>query len=98
MIDWQLLGQVGPFPVLVLGSTRLTLNLLTGRIERQVESWDLSRCQLPGRLAWSAAAAAWAARQASTDAAEGAERVIDTLTSFEVRWSTMLDASWTGME
>lgn len=85
VIEWRLQGGVGPFPVLLLGTTRLTLNLLTGRIERQVDAWDISRCPLPGRLAWSTAAAAWAARQAAADTAEGAAKAVDSLTSFEAR-------------
>eukprot|EP00887_Chlorella_sp_A99_P003659 scaffold7.g3659.t1 len=83
VIEWRLTGSVGPFPVDVRGTTRLTLNLLTGRIEAQREEWDLSACPLPGAVAWRAAAAAWAAARAGEDAVAGGQRVLDTLTSID---------------
>ena len=39
------------------------MNLLTGRIERHSERWDLSRCSPPAALAWSLSRALWAAKQ-----------------------------------
>ena len=80
-IDWRLTGSLGPFPLDLVGTTTLSLNLLTGRIEAQREAWDLSATPLPGRVAWSAAAAAWAVRRVGKDAAAATGRAIDTLSS-----------------
>ena len=48
---------------LAAGTTEIVLNLLTGRIEKQKETWDLSKCSPPAAAAWNAARALWAAKQ-----------------------------------
>ena len=48
---------------LAAGATEIVLNLLTGRIEKQKETWDLSKCSPPAAAAWNAARALWAAKQ-----------------------------------
>ena len=55
------------------------MNLLTGRIERQSERWDLSRCSPPAAVAWTAARALWAAKRGSSDAGDAANSMLDTL-------------------
>lgn len=83
IIEWRLTGSIGPLPVEVLGETALSLNVLTGQIDKHTESWDLSKSLLPSRLAWNISRAAWSAQQASADAAAGAERVLNSLTSVD---------------
>lgn len=59
------------------------MNLLTGRIERQSERWDLSRCSPPAAAAWSAARALWAAKQAGGDAGRKVNSTLDSLASVD---------------
>ncbi len=44
------------------------------------ESWDLGRCGLPGKAAFTASRLAWALRQKSLDAREGSGKLLDKLT------------------
>lgn len=45
------------------GTTEIEMNLLTGRIERHREKWDLAACSPPAAAAWNASRALWAAKQ-----------------------------------
>ncbi|PSC69156.1 hypothetical protein C2E20_7333 [Micractinium conductrix] len=82
-IRWRLTGWVGPLPVDVEGTTEVAMNLLTGRIERHSERWDLRLCSPPAAAAWTVTRALWAAKQASTDAGAAANQVLNTLTSVD---------------
>lgn len=82
-IRWRLTGQLGPLPVDVAGTSEVTMNLLTGRIERHIERWDLSACSPPAAAMWTARRALWSVKQASTDAGQGVDRVLDSLTSMD---------------
>jgi hypothetical protein len=55
------------------------MNLLTGRIERHQERWDLSACSPPAAVAWTAARALWSAKQGSMDAGQAANKLLDNL-------------------
>ncbi|KAL4433918.1 hypothetical protein ABPG75_000359 [Micractinium tetrahymenae] len=82
-IRWRLTGKLGPLPIDVAGITEIGMNLLTGRIERHSEKWDLRGCSPPAAAAWNAARIAWAAKQASTDASAAAGQVLDSLASVD---------------
>lgn len=82
-IRWRLTGKLGPLPIDVAGTTEIAMNLLTGRIERHSEKWDLRACSPPAAAAWNAARLAWAAKQASTDASTAAGQVLDSLASVD---------------
>jgi hypothetical protein len=82
-IRWRLRGKLGMLPLDVAGTTEIALNLLTGRIEKHKESWDLSKCSPPAAAAWNASRALWAAKRASADAGKRANEVLDTLTSID---------------
>ncbi|EFN57299.1 hypothetical protein CHLNCDRAFT_143902 [Chlorella variabilis] len=82
-IRWRLTGKLGVLPIDVAGTTEIEMNLLTGRIERHREKWDLAACSPPAAAAWNASRALWAAKQASGDAQRAAGRALDTLTSVD---------------
>jgi len=44
------------------------------------DMWDLGRCGLPGKAAFTASRLAWALRQKSLDAREGSGKLLDRLT------------------
>ena len=44
------------------------------------ETWDLGRCGLPGKAAFTASRLVWALRQKSLDAREGSGKLLDKLT------------------
>ncbi|KAL4855987.1 hypothetical protein ACK3TF_003434 [Chlorella vulgaris] len=78
-IRWRLTGKLGVLPIDVAGTTEISMNLLTGRIERHQERWDLSACSPPAAVAWTAARALWSAKQGSMDAGQAANKLLDTL-------------------
>lgn len=82
-IDWEVVGQLGPFKVDVLMSTQVTMNLLTGQIEKHFESWKLNKCSPPAAIAWNLARISWAARTGSADAARATNSVLESLTSMD---------------
>lgn len=59
------------------------MNLLTGRVERQTERWDLSRCSPPAAAAWQAARALWAAKQGGSELGKAVNSTLDSLTSMD---------------
>lgn len=67
-IQWRLQGKVvGALSVDIDVSSFFSFNQLTGRVEEHRDSFDFSRCGLPGRLAFTALRSGWAARQNFTD-------------------------------
>jgi hypothetical protein len=82
-IRWRLRGGLGPLTVDVDMTTTVTLNLLTGQVERHVDSWATPRCSPPAAAAWTLARAAWAARRGAADAAGAANAALDSLSSMD---------------
>jgi len=82
-IDWRITGTLGAMPVDIGVQSRITMNLLTGRIEEHRESWDLSRCSPPAAAMATANRVAWAAKQASADTTESINRSLESLGSFD---------------
>lgn len=70
-------------PPTLPGTTDISMNLLTGRIEKQSERHDLSKCSPPAAAAWRATRAVWAAQRASADAGKAANSMLDSLTSMD---------------
>ena len=44
------------------------------------DEWDLGRCSLPARLAWTASLAVWSAKEAARDVREGGSGAMKKLT------------------
>ena len=82
-IAWELIGQVGPFHVDVDMSTCITMNLLTGQIEKHQESWNLMKCSPLGALSWNLSRMLWSARSGGADAAQATGSVLGSLTSVD---------------
>lgn len=84
-ISWRLEGHVGRpgIPVDVDMTTDIDMNLLTGQIEKRVDSWSLPRCSPISKLAWLAWRAWWSVQGAAKDATKATSSVLDSLTSMD---------------
>ena len=83
-LDWQLQGTVAPgIQVDVDRTTEVTLNLLTGQIEKRQESWSVQRGSAFGKAAWVAALLTWALSSSSRDARDATSSVLESLTSMD---------------
>lgn len=81
-LDWQLQGTVAPgIRVDVDMTTEVTLNLLTGQIEKRQDSWSVARCSTLGKAAWVAALVTWALSSSSRDARDATSSALESLTT-----------------
>ncbi|GAB4818205.1 hypothetical protein N2152v2_005251 [Parachlorella kessleri] len=85
VVSWRVQGSLGALPLAldVDMDSQLSLNLVTGLIEKRSDKWDLSRCSPPAALAWTVSRMLWSAQQASLDAKEGTGRVLSSLNSMD---------------
>lgn len=93
VIEWRLTGTLGPFPIDVDMTSTITMNLLTGQIEKHVDSWSLRRCSPPAAMAWTAARWAWALSAGGADAAKTTNTFLDSLTSMDESDDTFTQAN-----
>lgn len=82
-IIWNLQGTVGPFTIDVDVTTTITMNLLTGQIEKHTDTWDLRQTGLPGGLAFTAAWVAFTLSVSGATAVETTGSVLNSLTSMD---------------
>lgn len=81
-LDWQLRGTVSPgIQVDVDMTTEVTLNLLTGQIEKRQDSWSVTRCSTLGKAAWVAALLTWALSSSSRNARDATSSALESLTT-----------------
>ncbi|KAL6780762.1 CGL52 [Auxenochlorella protothecoides x Auxenochlorella symbiontica] len=72
VVEWVLDGRLGPLSLSVQGETEAQLNLLSGRIVEQRESW-------PGApLPWTLARALWSVGKKTKDTVRGGKAAIDS--------------------
>lgn len=72
VVEWVLEGRLGPLSLSVQGETEAQLNLLSGRIVEQRESW-------PGApLPWTLARALWSVGKKTKDTVRGGKAAIDS--------------------
>ncbi|KAK9818910.1 hypothetical protein WJX81_001762 [Elliptochloris bilobata] len=76
VVSWRLRGSIGPVPIDLDLESEFQLDLITGRVMRHSERWDLGRCSAPARLIWTARRAAWSAGQAAMDAKDAGGTVL----------------------
>lgn len=82
-IAWTLRGRLGVLPLSLPGTTTIKMNLVTGQIESHRESWQLGKASPLAALAWMASRALWSSQQASRDAADAAQSMLNSLTSVD---------------
>ena len=83
IIDWRLQGTVGPTPIDVDMTTRISMNLLTGQIEQHTDSWDLKRCNPAAAASFTAANLAYQVKAGSAAAVTTTNNILDSLTSID---------------
>lgn len=82
-VSYRLRGSIAAIPVDIDFEDVFELNLLTGRVLKHTESWDLSRCSLPGKVAFTASRLVWAARQQASDTKDGGSKLMASLSSMD---------------
>ena len=86
VVEWRLVGDAPGGSVDVFVTTTLTMNLITGRVVKQEEKWDFSRCGgSAGTFLQTARAAAAAPKNvagAVADAAKFFDHLIDEMVDF----------------
>lgn len=97
VINWVLTGSVGPLPIKINYETQITLNLVTGQVEKHQESWSFKECSPPGALAWTLSRLAWSATMASEDTKQAGQKILESFSGSddedEGNWTTMRDPS-----
>ncbi|KAL3141722.1 hypothetical protein ABBQ32_004405 [Trebouxia sp. C0010 RCD-2024] len=82
-VSYRMRGSIATVPVDIDFEDVFELNLLTGRVLKHTESWDLSRCSLPGKVAFTASRLFWAARQQASDTKDGGSKLMESLSSMD---------------
>ena len=82
-LSWRLQGNIKGVSVDVDMTTVVTMNLLTGQIEKHVDTWDLRRCSPPAAAAFNLAKIAFAVSKGSAAAADATNSILDSLTSMD---------------
>jgi hypothetical protein len=82
-IQYRLRGSIWGLPVDIDFWSDFELNLLTGRVLRHEERWDLQRCSLPAKLAFSITRTLWSGQQRSEDVKDGGKKVLQSLSSID---------------
>ncbi|KAL3155619.1 hypothetical protein ABBQ38_010872 [Trebouxia sp. C0009 RCD-2024] len=82
-VSYRMRGSIATVPVDIDFEDVFELNLLTGRVLKHTESWDLSRCSLPGKVAFIASRLFWAARQQASDTKDGGSKLMESLSSMD---------------
>jgi hypothetical protein len=82
-LNWRLQGNIKNLAVDVDMTTTITMNLLTGQVEKHVDTWDLRRCSPPAAAAFNLAKIAFTLKAGSDDAAKTTNSILDSLTSVD---------------
>ncbi|KAA6428517.1 MAG: hypothetical protein FRX49_01393 [Trebouxia sp. A1-2] len=87
-VNYRMRGSIASVPVDIDFEDVFELNLLTGRVLKHTETWDLSRCSLPGKAAFIASRIIWATRQASitsqaSDTKDGGSKIMQSFSSLD---------------
>lgn len=82
-IDWVLSGTIRSMQVRIPMESRITMNLLTGRIEKHTEKWDLSGCSPPAAALLTVSRMLWSFKAASSDAGEDISNSVASLSSMD---------------
>jgi hypothetical protein len=82
-LDWCLQGKIKSLSVDIDMTTIITMNLLTGQVEKHVDTWDLRRCSPPAVAAFNLAKLAFVLKTSSADAAQTTNTILDSLTSVD---------------
>jgi len=82
-LDWRLQGNIKSLSVDIDMTTVITMNLLTGQVEKHIDTWDLRRCSPPAVAAFNLAKIAFALKTGSADAAQTTNSILDSLTSVD---------------
>jgi hypothetical protein len=80
-LNWRLQGSIKALAVDIDMTTTVIMNLLTGQVEKHVDTWDLRRCSPPATAAFNLAKIAFALKTGSAAAAETTNSILDSLTS-----------------
>jgi len=84
VVEWRLVGDAPGGSVDVFVTTTLTMNLITGRVVRQEERWDFSRCGgSAGTFLRTARAAAAAPKNVAGAVADAAKSLDDLIGSVD---------------
>lgn len=82
-IAWNVTGKINSLSINVDMITEITMNLLTGQIEKHSDSWNLQKCSPPAAIAFTAARAVFALSAGGAEAAATTGSILDSLTSMD---------------
>ncbi|DBA76252.1 TPA: hypothetical protein ACH3X1_009972 [Trebouxia sp. C0004] len=82
-VSYRMRGSIASVPVDIDFEDVFELNLLTGRVLKHTETWDLSRCSLPAKAAFIASRIIWATRQQASDTKDGGSKIMESFSSLD---------------
>lgn len=82
-VSYRMRGNIASVPVDIDFEDIFELNLLTGRVLKHTETWNLGRCSFPGKAVFIASRIIWATRQQASDTKDGGSKIMQSLSSID---------------